>query len=304
MLTLDTGFCTAYKEKLCYHRYRVSDAEAIKMSWLLSELADQPKQGIMFGQQDWIRFRNDVVQSNRAFPVPAYKTGNLPSNPDKASHIIDFLMCKAQQVVDGALADLNAFLKASGASTRDQDVEGYWDHFEKTFGDVSMYGRPRSKWFLTLRDGLKTEVDACQRQWNGLMAKGMQDYRENVGHVYATWRAIKPQFPKGYESESSNMARMFLVEASSTVQDLGLWELLKASWAFKQHHERRFVWQMAGRQIQAIKALTSRNGGAQPAEEGLPVPVVSNIYAALKPDSTYIKRLLAMDDDDNDDDVG
>lgn len=301
MLTLVIGLCTTYKDKLCYHRYRVSHVEAIKLSWLLSELADQPKQGIMFGQQDWNRFRNDLVRTNRAFPAPAYKTGNLPLDPDEASHIIDFLMCKAQQVVKGALADLNAFLKASGASTRDQGVEGYWDHFEKTFGDLSMNGRPRSKWFLTLRDGLKTGVDACQRQWNGLMANGTQDYRENVGHVYATWRAIKPQFPKDFESESSNMARKFLIDASSTVQELDRWELLKASWAFKQHHERRFVWQMAGRQLQAIKALTSRNGVLQPSEEGFPVPVISNMYAALKPDNTYIKRLLAMDDDDGDD---
>lgn len=301
MLTLDTGSCTSYKEKLCYHRYRVSDAVAINISWLLSELADQPKQGIFFEQQDWNRFRNDIVGTRQGLPAPAYKTGKLALNPGEANHIIDFLTYKAHQVVDSALTDLNAFLRASGASTRDQDVEGYWDRFEKTFGDLSMQGRPRSKWFLALRDGLKADVDACQRHWNTLMATGIQDYRENVGHIYATWRAIEPHFPKGNESGSSNMARQFLVEDSSTVQDFHRWELLKASWAFKLHHERRFVWQMAGRQIQAIKALARRKDGELYSEEAVPVPVVSNMYAALKPDNTYIKRLLAMDGGDGDD---
>lgn len=301
MLTLDIGSCTSYKEKLCYHRYRISDAVAINVSWLLSELADQPKQGIIFGQQEWNHFRNDIVGTRQGLPAPAYKTGKLALYPDETSHIIDFLTCKAHQVVDSTLTDLNGFLKASGASTRDQDVEGYWDHFEKTFGDLSMNGRPRCKWFLALRDGLKADVDACQRQWNTLMVTGMQNYRENVGHVYATWRAIGPQFPKGNDSESSNMARKFLVEDSSTVQDLGRWELLKASWAFKLHHERRFVWQMAGRQLQAIKALARRKDGELSPAETVPVPVVSNMYAALKPDNTYIKRLLAMDDEDGDD---
>lgn len=271
------------------------------MSWLLSELADQPKQGIIFGQQAWNHFRKDFVGTRQGLPAPAYKVGKSALNPDKASHIIDFLTSTAHQVVHRALTDLYAFLRASGASTRDQDVEGYWDHFEKTFGDVSMQGRSRSKWCLALRSGLKADVDACQRQWNGLMATGMQDYRENVEHVYATWRAIEPHFPKDNESESYKMARKFLVKDSPTIQDFSRWELLKASWAFKHHHERRFVWQMAGRQIQAIKALTSHNDAVLPSEDGVPVPVVSNIYAALKPDNTYIKRLLAMDDDDGGD---
>lgn len=304
MLTHDIGSCTSYKEKLCYHRYRVSDTAAINVSWLLSELADQPKQGITFGQQDWNRFRTDIVGTRLGLPAPAYKTGKLALNPDEASHIIDFLTSKSHQVVDSALTGLNVFLRASGASTRDQDVEGFWDRFEKTFGGLSMQGRPRSKWFLALRDGLKADVDACQRQWNTLMATGMQYYRENVGHVYATWRAIEPHFPKGNESDSSNMARQFLVEDSSTVQEFNRWELLKASWAFKFHHKRRFVWQMAGRQLQAIKAMARRKDEELSPEEAVPVPVVSNMYAALKPDNTFIKRLLAMDDDDDGDDVG
>lgn len=300
MLTSSTGSCTSYKEKLCYHRLLVSDEAAIKVSWLLSELADQPKKGISFGQRDWNRFRNDVVGTRQEFPPPAYKTGNLPNNADDTNHIIDFLMCKAKQVVDSALTDLHNFLRSSGASTRDEDVEEYWNHFEQTFGDFSGRGRPRNKWFLVLRDGLKSDVDNCLRDWNDLMGRGVQDYREKVGQAYASWRAVKPRLPEGHESDSLNVLRKFLVEDSPVVQDLSRWELLKASWAFKHHHQRRFVWQMAGRQLQAIKALAGRGDDMLlPSGDKIPVPVVSNMYAALKPDNNYIKRLMALDDEDD-----
>lgn len=298
-MTPATGPCTSYKEKLCYHRYRVSDKAAIKVSWLLSELADQPKQGVIFEQDNWNRFRNDIVGTRREFPTPANKTGKLPLDAANADHIIDFLMCKAKEVVDSALTDLHKFRQSSGASTRDHDVEGYWDHFERTFGDLSMNGRARSKWFLTLRDGLKSDVAVCMHEWNRLMGPGVQDYREKVGIVYASWRAIKPRLPEGREPDSLDMVRKFLGEDSPVVQDLGRWELLKASWAFKHHHQRRFVWQMAGRQLQAIKALTVRSDGMLPPDDGVAVPVVSNMYAALKPDNTYIKRLMALEGDDD-----
>lgn len=202
-------------------------------------------------------------------------------------------MCEAKQVVEGALTDLHQFLKSSGASTRDQDVEVYWTDFERKFGDLSMYGRPRCKWLLALRDGLKADVDACLREWNGLMGPGVQDYREKVGHAYASWRAIKPRLPGGRDSDAMvNMIRGLL---DDDARDLGLWELLKASWAFRHHHQRRFVWQMAGRQLQAIKALSAQPNGLLVSGDGVPVPVVPNMYAALKPDSTYIKRLIALE---------
>lgn len=299
MLTPILGYCTAYKEKLCYHRYRVSEKEAIKFSWLLSELADQPKQGVMFGQRDWSRFRNDTIGAPQELLPPAYKTGNLPVKPEDASHIIDFLMSNAKQVVANALTDLHAFMRASGASTPDQDVDGYWDHFELKFGDLSRNGRPRSKWFLMLRDGLKSDVDACQREWNVLMKNGIQDYRDKVEHVYARWQAIRPRLPESHEFAWVTMIRQFLEEDTPGVQDLARWELLKASWAFQHHHGRRFIWQMAGRQLQAIKALAGRSDEMMPSGDRVPVPVVANMYAALKPDNAYIKRLMALDANDD-----
>lgn len=308
MLIWWIGSCTSYKEKLCYHGHRVSSKKAVEVSWLLSELADQPKQGVLFNLDDWNRFRKDVVGSTREFPAPAYKTGLFTPRPNRPMHIIDYLMCQAKDVVDKSLTDLHRFLKLSGASTRDHDVEGHWDSFERVFGDISAHGRPRCTWFLALRDGLKADVEACLRVWNGLMSgPGDMDYREKVGHAHAVWRAIKPRLPdSGPHRPDPSLAtvRNFLgadrpASAAAAAAELCPWDLLKASWAFKLHHQKRFVWQMAGRQLQAIKALRAADGlSPAPSGDGVMVPVVANMYAALRPDNAYIKRLMAMDGDD------
>lgn len=289
LLTGLPGSCTAYKEKICYHRYHVSDEHAIKLSWLLSDLADQPKQGITFGQEAWNRFRDDILGTRREFPPPAYKTGALSSaGRGRNLHIIDFLMGHAKHVVDSALTDLHAFLQSSGASTTDRAVISYWDRFEGSFGAMDSGDfAPRCAWFTALRDGLKADVEACLAKWRDLMSgsgAGVQDYSEKVKRVYETWRAIKPRLPTGGEDNSALLAEVLGRQDDDLVApDLTRWELLKASWAFKHHHRRRFVWQMAGRQLQHIKALTVAGS----------VLVAPNIYAALRTDNAYVKRLMA-----------
>lgn len=312
------GSCTSYKEKYTYHCGRVSDKTTIKLSWLLSELADQPKQGILFGQQDWKRFRDDVVGKKPNLLVPAYKTGGAALRPN-AKHVIDYLMYAAKQEVDKSLTDLHRFMEASGASNKDGDVSGYWDHFERTFGDHSRYGRPRCAWFVTLRDGLKSDMDACMAEWRDAMRQGLQGYQGKVRHIYSRWRAIHPRLPNDdaaslstkspTASSAAETARKFLLEQDLVVApDLSRWELLKASLAFRHYGESRFVWQMAARQLQAIKALAARSKGPTTSGAHLEVPlapaappvvVVPNMYVALRPDNTYIKRLMALEGDED-----
>ncbi|KAF3760044.1 hypothetical protein M406DRAFT_270014, partial [Cryphonectria parasitica EP155] len=301
------GSCTSYKEKLCYHCYRVCDEVAIKISWLLSELADQPKQGILFGQNDWNRFRDDVVGTRRQYPAPAYKSAlQLSSMSAEPRHIIDYLMYEAKKVVDIALTDLHKFLGSCGASTIDRDVNAYWNQFEIDFGGMRLRGKPRNTWFPALRDGLRSDVEACLAEWDRAMRSGVKDYRDKVKHIHTKWKEIQPRFGVEQEgmSESAEAVEKFLMESGWTVAELSRWELLKASFAFKHYHRRRFVWQMAGRQLQAIKALSVRCDGAvssqqqQQQQENVPILVTSNMYAALKPDNTYIKRLVAMEGGD------
>ncbi|KAI3396950.1 hypothetical protein diail_11563 [Diaporthe ilicicola] len=281
------GPCTAYKEKLSYSLNSLSDERTIKLSWLLSELADQPKQGILFGRSEWIRFRDDVVGTRRHLPTPLYKAGNGSLGPG-TKHIIDFLSYTAKTIIDAVLTDLHKFMLRSEASTTDKDIVGYWTHFAK------VYEQQQPEWFSVLQQNLRSDLEGCLREWKKHVSSGVNsDYRASVGHVYKVWSDIKPRTPA--RMSGSRDATSFLLQDGLVVPELSQWELLKASLAFKLYsHQGRFVWQMAGRQLQAIKALSMSSRGPGYA----PVVVVPNMYAALKPDNTYIKRLMASEEDD------
>lgn len=130
-------------------------------------------------------------------------------------------------------------------------------------------------------------------------------YPTKVRHIYGIWRSIKPRIASDKVNPWANFARHFLLQEGLVVPELSQWELLKASWTLKHHHKRgRFVWQMAGRQLQAVKALAvrSRMPGLAGPGDAVPIVVIPNMYAALKPDNTYIKRLMAREDDEDDGD--
>lgn len=299
------GPCTSFKEKQAYHLNAVSDERVIKLSWLLSDLADQPKQGILFGREEWNRFQDEVVGSRRHLPAPAYK-GSSVILGDGANHIIDYLTHASRMVVEGALTDLYKFMRTSGASSLDHDAVRHWDEFERTFGNPDSRGTPRAAWFVTLRDGLRSDVQACLDEWRRLMSSSDDvGYPTKVRHIYGIWRSIKPRIASDKVNPWANFARHFLLQEGLVVPELSQWELLKASWTLKHHHKRgRFVWQMAGRQLQAVKALAvrSRMPGLAGPGDAVPIVVIPNMYAALKPDNTYIKRLMAREDDEDDGD--
>ncbi|KAL1859561.1 hypothetical protein Daus18300_009562 [Diaporthe australafricana] len=283
------GPCTAFKEKLSYNLNSLSDERTIKLSWLLSELADQPKQGILFGRSEWARFRDDVVGTRRYLPTPLYKASSTcGSLGPGASHIIDFLSYTAKSIIDAVLKDLYGFMLRSGASTTDKDILGYWNHFAK------VYGQQKPEWFAALQQNLRSDLEGCLKEWKRLMVSSgvNSDYRASVGHVYKVWSDIKPR--TSTRAAGFPDATSFLLQDGLVVPELSQWELLKASLAFKLYSRHgRFVWQIAGRQLQAIKALST----SSKAPGAVPVVVVPNMYAALKPDNTYIKRLVASEED-------
>ncbi|PSR84433.1 RNA dependent RNA polymerase-domain-containing protein [Coniella lustricola] len=309
------GPCTIYKEKLAYHRFSASSPQIISLSWLLSELADQPKQGIIFGRDEWARFQSDILGTRMEYPVPAYKRTPGPRLSPNAKNIIDHVMFEAKTVVEASLAELYQFLDGSGATTMDDDVVGYWNAFEAAFGDVDRHGMPRCGWFVALQDGLQDDVEKCITTWSKLMMGANRDpdmdYNAKVKLVYADWREIQPRFPDDqFPSERSrtvaavvDVARKFLTGDGSGRSNLNdhysQWELLKASWTFKHfhHRKRRFIWQMAGRQLQVLKALATTANSFSPLDSA-PFMVAANMYSALKPDNTYIKRLMAMEGDE------
>ncbi|KAI7786800.1 hypothetical protein LA080_002270 [Diaporthe eres] len=280
------GPCTSFKDKLSYHLNSLSDEPVIKLSWLLSELADQPKQGILFGRDEWIRFLDDVVGTRRHLPTPLYKDSNASrSIGPGAKHIIDFLSYTAQCVTNAVLEDLHKFMLKSQASTTDMDIVGYWNHFAK------VYQQQQPECFSALHQNLRSDLQECREEWSRLVTPS--NFRAAVVQVYKVWSDIKPRIPQHIAGGSD--AACLLLQDGLVHPELSQWELIKASLAFKLYsRQSRFIWRMAGRQLQAIKALStsSRGPGA------VPVVVVPNMYAALKPDNTYIKRLMASEEEE------
>ncbi|KAM0190606.1 hypothetical protein ACHAPI_009362 [Fusarium lateritium] len=126
---------------------------------------------------------------------------------------------------------------------------------------------------------------------------GKEDYLTKVIPVYERWRNISPNVR--HDSLVAAILTSLFNNGICLSKDLGQWDLLKASLTFKRHHQRAsFVWQMAGRQLQFIKACTVRG------EENdllIPIPVVSSMYRILRPDARRIERAIADQDPDFED---
>ncbi|RYP53783.1 hypothetical protein DL769_010456 [Monosporascus sp. CRB-8-3] len=290
------GICTSYKERLAYHRNSIGENSVVALSWFLSELADQAKNGIIFGEQQWARLRNDFVGEKRRLPEPAYKS-KVSTQWKEAEHIIDHLrFVVAKGVIESELKSLNDFYETDPAYSFDADLTGYWDQFEKAVGQLDNRGVPRSGWLIALRRNLKSELEECFAMWRKQMAPKNAYRPESVLEVYDHWRDIQPSLDTDGNNKEhclTEVVAAFLQQPGTHPPELSQWQLLKASLTFREFHTAnvKFVWRIAGRQLQFIKALSTGCHGGGP-----PVPVIPHLYAALKPDNKYIKRVVARED--------
>ncbi|RYP05517.1 hypothetical protein DL764_003777 [Monosporascus ibericus] len=289
------GICTAYKEKLAYHRNSIGQKSVVALSWFLSELADQAKSGIIFGEEQWARLRNDFVGEKSRLPEPAYKS-KVSTQWAEAKHIIDHLrFVVAKGVIESELKSLNDLYETDPAHPFDADLAGYWNQFEKAAGQLDDRGIPRSSWLIALRQNLKTELEECLAMWRKRMSP-KNDFRpDSVLEVYDHWRGIEPSVDTDGNKENhlTEIVAAFLQQPGTHPPELSQWQLLKASLTFKEFHSAnsKFVWRIAGRQLQFIKSLRTGCNGRGP-----PVPVVPHLYAALRPDNKYIKWVVARSD--------
>ncbi|RYP21893.1 hypothetical protein DL765_001969 [Monosporascus sp. GIB2] len=290
------GICTSYKERLAYYRNSISDKSVVALSWFLSELADQAKSGIIFGEKQWAPLRNDFVGEKSHLPEPAYKS-KVSTQWAKAEHIIDHLrFVVAKSAIERELRSLNDFNKTDAAHSFDADLAGYWGQFEKAAGQLDDRGVPRSGWLIALRQNLKTKLEECFAMWRTRMSP-MNDYRpDSVLEVYDHWRDIEPSVDTDGNNKEhclTEVVAAFLQQPGTHPPELSQWQLLKASFTFGEFciSNPNFVWRIAGRQLQFIKALSTGCHGGGP-----PVPVVPHLYAALRPDNKYIKRVVAGGD--------
>ncbi|OIW32897.1 hypothetical protein CONLIGDRAFT_569861 [Coniochaeta ligniaria NRRL 30616] len=307
------GQCTNYKEKLCYRNDTVRDEASLFLSTLLSNLVDQAKQGILFGSEDWDRLRKHL-----RIPIhlddPAYKFDNWSGKRDP-SHIIDHLKFTiVKKTIDQQLEAVYKELNPGGTVTPkwDEDLAKPFDHFQNL--------AETSKSCQNLLDGLKNSLGSVFARWGEVMGKDKDKdnlggnettYPQRVTEVYDMWHAIEPTF-YGRQTRSQDTSKVvsLLIEPYLTNDrlssydmpyELSNWSVLKASATFKLYYKKRnrFVWQLAGRQLQAIKAKVNSAKAGQ-----VPVLVGPLMYAGLTVDKRFVAQYVAMREGQNSEYLG
>ena len=300
------GSCTNYKERLCYHTGRVDDEASIILSKLLSDLVDQAKQGFTFTQEDWNLLVKDVLQQRPFFEDPAYKKESWQGRGDP-KHIIDYLKFTiAKPTIYRGLAEFQKAidLGPEKAYFWDTDLAKYYTEFD------AMGKRSESSRLLLLV--LKDAIKEVHTYWKETAAK---DFTERVNLTYEKWCGIQPSFylknskdtatsadasavsrEKGSRAIANSKVVSLLKEPCVDHQQLTRWALLRASTAFKLYGsgQSRFLWQMAGRELQFIKTMTTKGGDAKEGGvEGPPIPVAPQMYAALMTDKKFVRQFSA-----------
>ncbi|KAL1872438.1 hypothetical protein VTK73DRAFT_1516 [Phialemonium thermophilum] len=281
------GVCTNFKERICYERNDVNDDVAIVLSTLLSSLVDQAKQGIIFTKDHWARLRTDRLNLRLTEPEqPAYKSKqrSCPGTRRQLTHILDYLKFS---VVLPMIDDLN--IELSRMKNHPQAELSHWDSdlasYDASFADIigdRQLARP-------IRKNLEHDIEILYSEWrNATAASG--GYSEKVKSLYHMWRAIEPRMGDG-ATVPSRIATL-MDEKCLGSPDLSRWCLTKASVFFNKFYNKNpsFVWQIAGRQLQYIKATVAGTAGTT---TGGPIPISSLMYAALKPDKLFVRQYVA-----------
>ncbi|GKU08745.1 unnamed protein product, partial [Fusarium langsethiae] len=297
------GLCTGYKESLAYHEGSIGNETVVKLSMLLSALVDQEKSGFEFDDHIWCRIKEEQCGGKMFLKAPAYKTDNFAALAT-SNHILDILKLAIHQRIQDGIREFSNYPTDSGIgydkpvlTTFDPDLVSYWNDFEERANQITSLLDPSSCWFKDFRSSLFHEIDECKTYWVKAMA-AKEDYLTKVVPVHERWKDILPAAKS--DSLVASLMASSLENGVGRSKDLGPWDLLKASLTFKRHHKHaRFVWQIAGRQLQFIKAWRGRGGDEN--DILLPIPVVSRMYRILRPDTRRIERTLASQEEDLED---
>ncbi|KAF5585164.1 qde-1 RNA-dependent RNA polymerase [Fusarium pseudocircinatum] len=297
------GICTGYKESLAYHEGSVGNETVVKLSMLLSALVDQEESGFEFDDNIWCLIKEEQCGGKMFLKAPAYKTDDFAALAT-SNHVIDFLKLAIHQRIQDGIREFSNYRTDSGigydkpvVTTFDSDLVSYWNDFEERTNQMTSLLDPSSCWFKDFRSRLNHEIDECQTSWGKAMA-GKEHYSTKVIPIHERWKGISPTAKS--DSPVASLMASSLENGVGGSRDLGPWDLLKASLTFKRHHQHsKFVWHIAGRQLQFIKAWRGRGGDEN--DMLLPIPVVSRMYRILRPDTKRIERTLASQEEDLED---
>lgn len=268
------GICTNFKEKVCYTQKSLSTTESIYLSKLLSDLVDAPKQGFIFEEEDFRRLKDTYVKIKPI--MPKYLSGELYGRTD---HILDHLMVVARKTIKNSLNQLWVEFK----------VPAYWDNDVVLLYEQAKALAAINKEWKDLLEHLNTDLDEVKEKWRKHFnvsqkekEKLLADFTAFLVECFELFHSIKPH------TNGPLTQALLLFSGIGESDQLSTWALLKAS-AFFASYSRNYVpnavWWIAGRQLAELKSGTGKNG--------LRHTIAANMFIALKPDNTMIRRLVS-----------
>jgi hypothetical protein len=280
------GICTSFHERMCYARQDINTRGAVIVSTLLGHLVDREKQGLRFTDDDWTRLR----QSNAEIwpknpPKPAYKEDK---HERATSHIIDHLVFDvAKTIRQETLHDFSEYFK--DANPWDSDLAALYKQ-EEADADAAKDADVKE----VLRQ-LALDLAATHSHWTrGVSSSDEDRAREGrfsalVDESYSRFRQILPPADSTHPLLSHwrrDAERDNEDDAAAGTGAVSHWSLLRASAAFTRYYKvgsGKFPWYMAGRELGILKARRASKGRWR--------AVVEPVYACLKPDAGYLKRV-------------
>ena len=264
------GICTSYHERMCYARKSIDTRGAVIVATLLGHLVDRGKKGFRFTEEDWQRLRRTHNEIYPKFPPPpAYKEGSttLPTH-----HIIDYLVFEvAKGIRQETLADFAEEFK--DVPSYDPDLASlYKSEYDDSANDPEL---------RRVLQQLNTDIAVINKHWLE-NSSASEEERAREGRFAACVEETHSRFSKILPAESTHpLVCRWRRDAERS--DVSHWSLLRASAAFIRYHRGtgKFLWYVAGRELGLMKAGKTGRWHA----------VVEPVYAALKPDAGYIKKV-------------
>ena len=291
------GTCTAYHEAMCYHGTSIGDESATAIAFLLGQLVDRAKNGIIFDESSWNAYRRK--KGLKQYKKPAYKD-KANAKPSNTNLIDNMVFVVAKRVRQDALGKFANHFENVG--TQDEDLVRLY--ITERDSEEAQAGQPLSPVLWDLKNQLARIYDYWKRNVTPhddskepTVRRGVNiSFRALVEKCRADFLAIEP-----LALENNPVTKRWKREQNQK-HGLRYWDLLKASFVYHEWHKvgRRYPWYVAGVELGELKA-TARGKGTYRI-------VTGDIFDAMKLDNKMVKRKRELDygrvAEDEDDEFG
>ena len=278
------GTCTAYHEAMCYHGTSIGDKSATAIAFLLGQLVDRPKNGIIFDEPQWHAYlrRNGLKPCKK----PAYKD-KANARPNKTNLIDNLVFVVAKTVRQDALGKFAKHFENVG--TQDEDLVRLY--IMERDSEEAKPGHPLSPVLYDLKNQLhqihdywKKNVTPHDDGKESTVRRGSNiSFRALVEKCRADFLTIEPL------ALESNLVTKRWKRERDQKHGLPYWDLLKASLVYHEWHKtgNRYPWLIAGVELGELKATSGGKGTYRIVKE--------DIFEAFKLDNKVVKRRRELD---------